>query len=99
MLICTSSTSLQQDAVAGRGWEWGDRWWPNLLPRHFCPGSSLGREAGRGGYSRKSPPGLATACQGSPGHSSGPACVLSQHEGNALSLLQGALTFLAKAGK
>lgn len=94
-LICIASTSLQQNAVAGRVWEWGDRQWLNLLPIDVSPGSFLGREE----EVESLPQGSPTACQEVPRtHLKvlSSSCVFSQHEGNTLSLLQG--TFLAEAG-
>lgn len=63
------------------------------------PGSSLGREEARG-TRRKPRSGLTSACQRSPGHISSFQALgffLSMRE--VPSLLQGALTLLAKAGK
>lgn len=68
MLICIASTSLQRDAVAGQGWEWRDRLWPN--PRDLSPGSSLRREEAGGHQVESLLRGSLLPAGGSPGHTS-----------------------------
>lgn len=88
MLICVASASPQQKAAAGRGWGpgGGDRQWHRLLPGSAC----LAAPSGWGGQGDR---------QEAPLKVSDPSRAFSQHEENALSLLQVALTFLAEAGK
>lgn len=91
-LICIASTSLQQDVVVGRGWEWEERWWHSLLCRDLPPQAALSGGRKRRGQGENLTQGLPVPARVSRAHLkfSSP-WVFSQHEGSALSA--------AKAGK